>query len=37
MALKQDGANNFLCPKQGVKIEDVVVEKVSFLDIFFLF
>ena len=36
MALKQDGANNFLCPKQGVKIEGVVVEKVSILDIFFV-
>ena len=34
MALKQDGANIFLCPKQGIKIEGVVVKRVSILGIF---
>ena len=35
MALKQDGANIFLCPKQGIKIEGVVVKGVSILGVFF--
>ena len=35
MALKQNGANIFLCPKQGIKIEGVVVKRVSILEFFF--
>ena len=36
MALKQGGANIFLCPKQGIKIEGVAVKRMSILGIFFV-
>ena len=34
MALKQDGVRFVLCPKQGIKIEGVVLNRVMYFGIF---
>ena len=34
MALKQDGVNSVLCPKQGDKIEDAVLHRLCILEFF---
>ena len=34
MALKQDGVNSVLCPKQGDKIEGAVLHRLCILEFF---